>query len=95
MSLRAFVIFRFNFVYRAARSVTFCTRQLASSPTSSSFSLRQSIELTRPNSFGSLPALPNLPTTLPFEIDLVDRRVLHAVGIAGVRHVQELAAARA
>lgn len=45
--------------------VTFCTRQLVISPTSSSFSLRQSIELASPNSFGSLPAAPNLPTTLP------------------------------
>jgi NADP-dependent 3-hydroxy acid dehydrogenase YdfG len=46
-------------------SVTFCTRQLVISPTSNSFSLRQSIELASPNSFGRLPALPNLPTTLP------------------------------
>ena len=46
-------------------SVTFCTRQLVISPISSSFSLRQSMELARPNSFGSLPAEPNLPTTVP------------------------------
>jgi hypothetical protein len=47
------------------RNVSFCTRQLASSPTSSSFSLRQSIALTMLNSFGIRPALPNWPTTLP------------------------------
>ena len=81
--------------YFAARSVIFCTRQLVSSPTSSSFSFRQSMEFTRPNSFGSLPALPNLPTTLPVEVDLVDRGVLHAVGVAGVRDIQKLARAAA
>jgi len=63
-------IFTEGAVYFAARSVSFCTRQLASSPTSSSFSLRQSIEFTRPNSFGSLPALPNLPSTLPWRSTL-------------------------
>ena len=46
-------------------SVTLCTRQLVISPTSNSVSLRQSSELARPNSLGSLPAAPNLPTTLP------------------------------
>src|SRR5580698_10272954 len=46
-------------------SVTFCTRQFRSSPTVNSFSLRQSSELTEPKSFGPLPALPNLPTTVP------------------------------
>ena len=51
--------------YAIASSVTFCTRQLVISPISSSFSLRQSMELARPNCFGSLPAEPNLPTTLP------------------------------
>jgi hypothetical protein len=51
--------------YLAARSVSFCTLQLLSSPTSSSFSLRQSMEFTRPNSFTCLPALPNLPTIFP------------------------------
>src|SRR5688572_23778029 len=46
-------------------SVTFCTRQFVISPTSSWFSLRQSSELASPNSFGSLPAEPNRPTTVP------------------------------
>jgi|SoiMethySBSTD1v2_1073268.scaffolds.fasta_scaffold00805_5 sugar lactone lactonase YvrE len=45
--------------------VTFWTRQFVISPMSSSCSLRQSIELAMPNSFGSLPALPNLPRILP------------------------------
>src|SRR5438552_3262102 len=53
----------FPSVYR--RSVTFCARQFQTSPTHRSFSLRQSIALTMPNSFGILPALPNLPTTCP------------------------------
>src|SRR6476620_10993312 len=51
--------------YFAGRSVSFCTRQLPNSPTNSSFSLRQSIELTMLNSFGTRPARPNLPTILP------------------------------
>jgi hypothetical protein len=42
-----------------------CTRQLVSSPTSSSFGLRQSISLTVPNSLSCLPAVPNLPSTVP------------------------------
>jgi hypothetical protein len=47
------------------RSVSFWTLMLLTSPTSRLFSLRQSIELTVPNSFGSFPALPNLPTMVP------------------------------
>ena len=47
------------------RSVTFWARQFQTSPTIRSFSVRQSMALTMPNSFGSLPALPNLPTTWP------------------------------
>ena len=50
------------------RSVTFCTRQFPSSPTNSSFSLRQSIALTVPNSFSSLPARPNFPTIFPSRV---------------------------
>src|SRR6266850_1975984 len=46
-------------------SVGFWTRMLASSPTRRLFSLRQSMELTVPNSFGRLPTLPNLPTIVP------------------------------
>jgi hypothetical protein len=46
-------------------NVTFCTRQFVISPMSSSFSFRQSMELAMPNSLGSLPAEPNLPTTFP------------------------------
>ena len=56
--------------YRAAAppfSVTFWTRQLVISPISSSFSLRQSIELARPNSFGSLPADAELADHLAVE----------------------------
>jgi hypothetical protein len=45
--------------------MTFWTRQFQTSPTNSSFSFRQSTELTMSNSFGSLPALPNVPTTFP------------------------------
>ena len=67
---------------------SFCTRQFVSSPTNSSFSVRQSIALTRPSSFGCLPALPNLPTIRPVELELVDRRIVHSVGIAGVRAVE-------
>src|SRR6185295_1665927 len=51
-------------------SVTFCARQLQISPTIRSFSVRQSMALTMPNSFGSLPALPNLPATCPFSCSL-------------------------
>jgi hypothetical protein len=46
-------------------SVTICTRQFVISPTSNWFSLRQSRELASPNSFGNLPAEPNLPTMVP------------------------------
>ena len=45
--------------------VTFCTLKFPISPTYSVLSLRQSIALTVPNSFGSLPALPNLPIIVP------------------------------
>src|SRR6185295_7911041 len=45
--------------------VTFCTLKFPTSPTYSVLSLRQSIALTVPNSFGSLPALPNLPIIVP------------------------------
>ena len=48
------------------RRVTFWARQFQISPTHRSFSVRQSMALTMPNSFGSLPALPNLPTICPF-----------------------------
>ena len=46
------------------------TRQFVNSPISSSFSLRQSIELASPNSLSCLPADPNLPTTLPSSVVL-------------------------
>ena len=49
----------------AGLRISFCTRQLASSPTNSSFSFRQSSAFTRPSSFGSLPALPNRPAIRP------------------------------
>ena len=48
------------------RSVIFCARQFQISPTNRSFSDRQSRAFTMPNSLGSLPALPNRPTTCPF-----------------------------
>lgn len=47
---------------RAGLSVIFCTRQFVISPTSSSFSFRQSIEFASPNCLGSLPADPKCPT---------------------------------
>jgi hypothetical protein len=42
--------------------VIFWARQFQTSPTHRSFSVRQSMALTMPNSFGSLPAFPNFPT---------------------------------
>jgi hypothetical protein len=51
--------------FRYRFSVILCTLQLVISPMSSSCSLRQSMELASPNSFGSFPAEPNRPTTLP------------------------------
>ena len=49
----------------ASGSSSFCTLKLPTSPTYSVFSLRQSIALTVPNSFSSLPARPNLPIIVP------------------------------
>ena len=79
-----------SFVFVRYFSVTLCTRQFVISPTSSSFSLRQSIELARPNSFGSLPARAELADDLAVELHLVDGGVVHAVVVAGVRDVEIL-----
>ena len=64
------LLFRSLFFVLRYFSETLWTRQFVISPISSSFSLRQSIELARPNSFICLPAEPNLPTTLPSSVVL-------------------------
>jgi hypothetical protein len=46
--------------WRPGRSVSFCTRQFKSSPTNSSFSLRQSMALIVPNSLGSRSRTPDV-----------------------------------
>jgi hypothetical protein len=45
--------------------LSFCTRQAVISETSNSFSLRQSISWTVPNSPNCLPGLPNFPRIVP------------------------------
>ncbi len=61
------------------------------SPTSRLFSLRQSIEFTVPNSFGSFPARPNLPTNGAVEFHLVDLAGdVDVLGRIRIRAIQNL-----
>lgn len=52
------------------RSVSLCTRQLSSSATYSSRSDGQAISWIQPNCFGSFPASPSTPSTLPSSVTL-------------------------
>ena len=81
--LRSFFVIRYF-------NDTRCTRQFVISPISSSFSLRQSIELARPNSFELLAGRSELADHLAVERHLVDGGVVHAVLVAGVRDVEIL-----
>ena len=72
------------------QNASFCTRSCRSRRRSSLFSLRQSMALTVPNSFGSLPARPNLPNR-PVQSHLVDLAVdIDVVRRIGIRDVEEL-----